>query len=98
MKGPVVGWLVPLLLLLLVIVNSIWFTRFVSWLIFAVAFFGFLVVLSGFTIRWRLEPGFASMPFYRAIVMYVLFIYISLGHIKLLGGGSAAPGPTEASS
>lgn len=81
-----VAWAVPLLLVFLVLINSFWFSRFVSWLIFAIGFFCFLVLLSAFTLRWRLEPGFNAMPFYRAIIMYAAFVYISLGQIKLLGG------------
>lgn len=81
-----ISWLVPLLLLILIIVNSIWFTRFVSWVVFAGAFFALLVVLSAFTLRWRLEPGFSALPFYRSFVMYALFVYVSLAQIKILGG------------
>jgi len=84
------AWIVPLTVLLLIIVNSVWFTRFTSWLIFSLSFFGFLVVLSAFTIRWRLEPGFSSWPFYRAILLYVTCVYISLGQIKILGGAMYA--------
>ena len=79
------AWAPPAILILLVVVNAVRFTRFVSWTIFSVAFFAFLVILSAFTLRWRLEPGFDSWPFYRAIGMYVAFIYISLAQIKLLG-------------
>lgn len=82
------SWVVPLILLLLVAVNSVWFTRFVSWVIFSVAFFALLVCLSAFTLRWRLEKGFSSAPFYRAMLFYVTLIYVSLGQIKILGGGS----------
>jgi hypothetical protein len=77
-------WLVPMVLVALVAVNSIWFTRFVSWLIFATAFFAFLVVLSAFTLRFRSEAGLNAWPFYRAMVMYIAFIYSSLAQIKLL--------------
>ncbi|MFN0117396.1 MAG: hypothetical protein ACKVQC_03760 [Elusimicrobiota bacterium] len=79
------SWVFPLCILILIIVNSVWFSRFVSWSIFSGGFFGFLVVLSAFTIRWRLQPGFDSTPFYRSIIMYVLFIYISLAQLKILG-------------
>ncbi len=79
------SWAVPLVLLLLIVVNSIWFTRFVSWVIFAGSFFCFLVLLSAFTLRWRLEPGFAALPFYRAMLMYCVFIYVSLAQIKMFG-------------
>lgn len=85
-SAQMISWLVPLLLLLLIVVNSIWFTRFVSWVIFAGAFFGLLVILSAFTLRWRLEPGFSSAPFYRSLIMYALFVYVSLAQIKILGG------------
>ncbi len=87
------SWLTPLVVLILIIINSIWFTRFVSWLIFAVSFFALMVVLSAFTIRWRLEPGFSPIPFYRAIFLYTMFVYISLGQIKLIGGASHAQPP-----
>jgi hypothetical protein len=83
---PIWPWAVPMLLVALVAANSIWFTRFVSWVIFATAFFAFLVVLSAFTIRFRTETGFNAWPFYRAMVMYIAFIYSSLAQIKLLGG------------
>lgn len=85
-NNPILSWAVPLVLLMLIIVNSIWFTRFVSWVIFAGAFFCLLVVLSAFTLRWRLEPGFSAMPFYRSLGMYALFVYVSLAQIKILGG------------
>ena len=89
------SWAVPLALVFLVLANSIRTTRFASWLIFAIGFFGFLVVLSAFTLRWRLEPGFDAAPFYRAIGMYVAFVYISLGHLhKLKTAGGAAGRPT----
>ena len=77
------GWAVPLALLLLIVVNSIWFTRMAAWVIFAGAFFSLLVVLSAFTLRWRLEPGFASGPFYRTLGMYAAMVYASLAQIKL---------------
>jgi hypothetical protein len=32
-----------------------------------------------------LEPGFSPWPFYRAMVMYIAFTYISLGQLKLMG-------------
>lgn len=83
--GPWMSWAIPLSLILLIIINSIRFSRFVSWIIFAGSFFSFLVLLSAFTLRWRLEPGFSSLPFYRAMLMYIAFIYVSLGQIKLLG-------------
>jgi hypothetical protein len=85
---PMWPWLIPMILVALVAANSIWFTRFGSWIIFATAFFAFLVVLSAFTIRFRTEAGFNAWPFYRAMVMYIAFIYASLAQIKLLGGGS----------
>ncbi|MCG3205171.1 MAG: hypothetical protein KCHDKBKB_01890 [Elusimicrobia bacterium] len=85
---PVLAWIFPLIILILIIINSIWFTRFSSWLIFSMAFFGFLVVLSAFTLRWRLQPDFQSAPFYRTLLMYVIFVYISLGQIKILGSTS----------
>jgi len=81
------AWGIPLLLIVLVIINSFWFTRFVSWVVFAVAFFAFLLLLSAFTLRWRLEPGFVATPFYINIGMYVAFVYASLGQLKLLGKG-----------
>lgn len=81
----VLSWLFPLILILLVLINSFWFSRLVAWMIFSGGFFGFLMVLSGFTLRWRAEPGFDAWPFYRAIIMYVAFVYISLAQIKLLG-------------
>ncbi len=80
-----VSWLVPLTLVLFIVMNSIWFTRFLSWVIFSGAFFGFLVVLSAFTLRWRLEPGFSAVPFYKSLLMYSLFVYVSLAQIKILG-------------
>ena len=84
------AWAVPLVTILLIVVNSVWFTRFVSWIIFSTSFFGLLVVLSAFTLRWRGETGFAPGPFYRTMAMYVAFIYVSLAQIKILGGGSPA--------
>ena len=88
---PLLAWLVPMILLILVAINSFWFTRVVSWTIFAVGFFALLAVLSAFTLRFRTETGFNAMPLYRALGMYAGFIYISLGQIKqanrrLLGG------------
>jgi hypothetical protein len=77
------AWAVPLALLLLIVVNSIWFTRFVSWIIFAGAFFALLTVLSAFTLRWRLERGFDSGPFYRGLGMYTAMVYASLAQIKM---------------
>ncbi len=85
----VMGWLVPMVLIVLVVCNSLWFTRLVSWIIFSLAFFSFLVLLSAFTLRWRLESSFQAAPFYRAMVMYVAFIYVSLGQIKILGSKSS---------
>jgi hypothetical protein len=92
--GHWLGWFVPMVLLVLVVINSLRPTRFVCWLIFAVAFFCFLILLSAFTLRWRAEPGFSPIPFYRAMLMYVTFIYVSLGQLKLYVGGST---PTPAS-
>lgn len=86
---PIWPWAVPMLLVALVAINSIWFTRFIAWVIFSLAFFGFLVVLSAFTLRWRNEPGFDPLPFYRAMIMYIAFIYSSLAQIKLLGGSKS---------
>jgi hypothetical protein len=80
------AWLVPMALIVLSAANSLRFTRFVSWVIFSTAFFSFLIVLSAFTLRWRLEPGFDSRPFYEAMIMYIAFIYASLAQIKILGG------------
>ena len=85
-EGSWITWATPLCILLLIVVNSMWFSRFTSWLIFSLAFGGLLAVLSAFTLRWRLEPGFSSAPFYKAMLMYTLFVYISLGQIKLIGG------------
>lgn len=82
------AWFVPLTVLILIAINSAWFTRFVSWLIFSISFFGLLVVLSAFTLRWRGETAFAAAPFYQAMLMYAAFVYISLGQIKILGGAS----------
>lgn len=87
-EGLWLSWAVPLVLVLLIVVNSVWFTRFVSWVIFAGSFSCFLVLLSAFTLRWRLEPGFSSVPFYRAMVMYICFIYVSLAQIKILGSST----------
>ena len=77
------GWAAPLTLLLLIVVNSIWFTRLVAWMIFSGAFFALLVVLSAFTLRWRLETHFGSEPFYKAMGMYTCMVYASLGQIKM---------------
>ena len=77
------SWAVPLVLLLLILINSFWFTRLVAWIIFAGAFFALLVVLSAFTLRWRLESGFTPWPFYRSIFMYAAMVYTSLGQIKI---------------
>lgn len=85
------GWVVPMLLIVLVAFNSVRPNRFTCWLIFAIAFFCFLTVLSAFTMRWRAEPGFNSLPFYRAMGMYVLFIYVSLGQLKIYVGGGNKP-------
>ncbi len=87
-QGVWLAWFVPLLMVLLIAVNSFWFTRLASWIIFAVSFFAFLILLSAFTIRWRLEPGFHAGIFYRAILMYAVFIYVSLGQLKILGGAT----------
>ncbi len=84
------SWVTPLAMVILVIVNSIWFTRLVSWLIFAISFFAFMVLLSAFTLRWRFQTGFDAMPFYMSILMYVTFIYVGLGQLKILGGGSSS--------
>lgn len=89
----VMAWAVPLAVLLCIVINSVWFTRFVSWLIFALAFFGFLVVLSAFTIRWRTEQGLSAWPFYRAILFYATCVYISLGQIKIIGGAKYGQPP-----
>lgn len=86
--GHWIAWFAPLILLLLLIVNSFWFTRFVSWLVFASSFFAFMLVLSAFTMRVRAEPGFQAAPFYKAIALYVSYIYVSLGHLKILGGAT----------
>ena len=82
------SWALPLALLLLIVINSIWFSRFTTWVIFSGAFFALLVVLSAFTLRWRLEDHFDSVPFYRALVMYACMVYASLGQIKLNAGRS----------
>jgi hypothetical protein len=82
------GWAVPLTVLLLIVINAIWFTRFVAWMIFSGAFFALLVVLSAFTLRWRLEDHFSSVPFYRAMGMYACMVYASLGQIKMNAGRS----------
>ncbi len=89
------AWGVPLIVLLLIVVNSVWFSRFWSWLIFGIAFFGFLVVLSAFTVRWRTEAGMQAWPFYRAILFYATCVYISLGQIKILGGAKYAATSSE---
>lgn len=85
------SWVVPLALILLIVLNSIRFTRLVSWIIFGVSFFCLLTVLSAFTLRWRGEPGFNPFPFYRSMLMYTVFIYVSLGQIKILGSGKPLP-------
>ncbi len=77
------GWAMPLALLILIVVNSIWFTRLWAWLIFSGAFFSLLVVLSAFTLRWRLDDHFSSAPFYKAMGMYTCMVYTSLGQIKM---------------
>lgn len=87
-SGPWIAWTVPLMILLLIVLNSIWFSRFLSWLIFSVAFSGLMMVLSAFTLRWRLEAAFSAAPFYKAMLMYTLFVYIALGQIKLIGGAT----------
>ncbi len=89
-SGNWMAWVTPLAILILIVINSVWFSRFGSWLIFSLAFFSLLVILSAFTLRWRLEPEFSARPFYRSLGMYTLFIYISLGQIKILGGANAA--------
>lgn len=81
--GHWLGWATPMLLIALVAINSMMPNRLLSWLIFSLGFMSFLVVLSAFTLRWRLEPGFSPAPFYRSMAMYVTFIYISLGQLKL---------------
>jgi hypothetical protein len=83
------AWFTPLAMVLLIALNSFWFTRFVSWLIFAASFFSLLILLSAFTLRWRLEAGFNPSLFYRAIIMYAVFIYVSLGQLKILGGATS---------
>jgi hypothetical protein len=85
-NGPAVGWVMPLVILLLIVVNSVWFSRFTSWLIFALGFSGLMMILSAFTLHWRVQPVFSAAPFYKAMLMYALFVYISLGQIKLIGG------------
>jgi hypothetical protein len=85
---PWISWSVPLAILLLIVINSLWFSRFTSWLIFSLAFSGLMAILSAFTLRWRLETVFSSAPFYKAMAMYTLFVYISLGQIKLIGGST----------
>ncbi len=77
------SWLVPLVLIGLLVVNSVWFSRLVSWLIFAGGFFALVIVLSAFTLRFRLEAGFEAAPFYRAMIMYAAFVYASLAQLKL---------------
>lgn len=94
-SGHWLGWFAPMTLVALVAVNSLFPSRFLSWVIFSLAFFGFLVVLSAFTLRWRLEPGFTPFPFYRALLMYVAFVYVSLGQLKLLVGASKGSAPAE---
>jgi hypothetical protein len=91
---PALSWIVPLALLILIVVNSVWFSRFASWLIFAGSFFSFLVLLSAFTMRWRLEKNFDAAPFYRSMIMYIAMVYVSLGQIKILGGSSSRPSAT----
>ena len=82
---------VPLVLVILSVVNFLHFTRLVAWIIFALAFFAFLVILSAFTLRWRMEEGFNPYPFYRSIIMYIAFIYVSLAQIKILGSPIPIP-------
>ena len=84
--GPWIAWAAPLAILLLIVINSIWFSRLTSWLIFSLAFSALMMILSAFTLRWRLETAFSSAPFYKGMLMYTLFVYISLGQIKLIGG------------
>jgi hypothetical protein len=84
--GPAVAWAVPLVILLLIVINSMWFSRFTSWLIFSLGFGGLMIILSAFTLRWRVQTAFSAAPFYKAMLMYTLFVYISLGQIKLIGG------------
>lgn len=86
--GSPLAWITPLVMILLIVINSFWFTRFVSWLIFAVSFFSFAALLSAFTLRWRLEQGFNPVPFYRFIIMYIVFIYVGLAQMKILGGSA----------
>ena len=88
-------WVGPLLLLLLIVVNSIWFSRLGSWLIFCGAFSALLLVLSAFTLRWRLETGFRPAPFYKAMLMYAAMVYASLAQIKLNAGPRAAGDNTQ---
>jgi len=87
--------LIPMVLIILVVVNYLRFTRFVAWVIFSLSFFSFLVLLSAFTLRWRLESGFDAAPFYRTIIMHVAFIYVSLAQIKLLGSPITLENPPE---
>ena len=86
--GPSVTWAVPLAILLLIVINSLWFSRFTSWLIFSLAFCGLMMILSAFTMRWRLQTAFSPAPFYKSMLMYTLFVYICLGQIKLIGGAN----------
>jgi len=88
---PWISWATPLVILILIVINSIWFTRFTSWLIFSLAFAGLMTILSAFTLRWRLDSAFSSAPFYKAMLLYTLFVYISLGQIKLIGGQNRVP-------
>jgi len=81
------GLLVPMVLIVMVLINSFWISRFLSWCIFSLGFFSFLVLISAFTLRWRLESGFDAAPFYRAMTMYAAFIYVSLGHLYRLKKG-----------
>src|SRR5581483_9856780 len=74
--GSWIAWAAPLIILLLIVINSIWFSRFTSWLIFSAAFSALMMILSAFTLRWRLETTFSPAPFYKAMLMYTLFVYI----------------------
>src|SRR4051812_37447971 len=84
-----ITWAAPLALLLLIVVNSIWFSRLGSWVIFCGAFSALLLILSAFTLRWRLETGFQPGPFYKAMGMYAAMVYASLAQIKLNAGPRA---------
>ena len=87
------SWALPLALLLLIVINSVWFTRLAAWAIFAGAFFALLTVLSAFTLRWRLEDHFNPVPFYRAMAMYTCMVYASLGQIKMYASSLSPSSP-----